>query len=157
MLIAGIDPTRLEALRATEAARFTQAHPKSAKALAAEAAHYLDGVPLHWMKDWPMPFLPVVDSAKGARITDIDGNQLHDFCLGDTGSMFGHSPAPVARAIKAQAANRPAAVIRPRPRSKRIVQTPAIIATTPAAVIMLWRSCMPSAMTPAASTSHAAR
>ena len=103
MLIAGIDPTRLEALRATEAARFTQAHPKSAKALAAEAAHYLDGVPLHWMKDWPMPFLPVVDSAKGARITDIDGNQLHDFCLGDTGSMFGHSPAPVARAIKAQA------------------------------------------------------
>ncbi len=103
MLIAGIDPTRLEALRATEAARFTEAHPKSAKALAAEAAHYLDGVPLHWMKDWPMPFLPVVDSAKGARITDIDGNQLHDFCLGDTGSMFGHSPAPVARAIKAQA------------------------------------------------------
>ena len=42
-------------------------------------------------------------SAKGATITDIDGNQLDDFCLGDTGSMFGHSPPPVARAIRRQA------------------------------------------------------
>jgi glutamate-1-semialdehyde 2,1-aminomutase len=103
MLIAGIDPTRLETLRAAEAAAFAKTHPKSAAALAAGAGHYLDGVPLHWMKDWPMPHLPVVASAKGARITDIDGNRAHDFCLGDTGSMFGHSPPPVAKAIKAQA------------------------------------------------------
>ncbi|NBZ88294.1 aspartate aminotransferase family protein [Stagnihabitans tardus] len=102
-LIAGIDPARLEALRSREAARFVAAHPKSAAALARGAGNYLDGVPLHWMKDWPMPHLPVVESAKGARITDIDGHTIHDFCLGDTGSMFGHSPPPVARAIKAQA------------------------------------------------------
>ena len=38
-----------------------------------------------------------------ATITDIDGNTLDDFCLGDTGSMFGHSPPPVARAIRRQA------------------------------------------------------
>ena len=37
------------------------------------------------------------------RITDVDGNTLDDFCLGDTGSMFGHSPKPVARAIRRQA------------------------------------------------------
>jgi hypothetical protein len=34
---------------------------------------------------------------------DIDGNRLDDFCFGDTGSMFGHSPAPVAKAIREQA------------------------------------------------------
>ncbi|MBC7737487.1 MAG: aminotransferase class III-fold pyridoxal phosphate-dependent enzyme, partial [Candidatus Saccharibacteria bacterium] len=32
----------------------------------------------------------------------IDGYQIDDFCLGDTGSMFGHSPAPVARALARQ-------------------------------------------------------
>ena len=34
----------------------------------------------------------------------MDGNRLADFCLGDTGSMFGHSPPPVARAIRRQSA-----------------------------------------------------
>ena len=30
---------------------------------------------------------------------DVDGHVYTDFCLGDTGAMFGHSPAPVAAAI----------------------------------------------------------
>jgi glutamate-1-semialdehyde 2,1-aminomutase len=67
------------------------------------AAGYLGGVPMHWMRDWPMPFPFVVQQARRANITDIDGHQLADFCLGDTGSMFGHSPAAVARAIRHQA------------------------------------------------------
>ncbi len=100
-LIAGIDPARLEALRQAEAQTYAAARPKSAAALAGNT--FLDGVPLHWMRDWPMPHLPLVASAKGATITDLDGNEINDFCLGDTGSMFGHSPRPVARAIKAQA------------------------------------------------------
>src|SRR5262249_22529878 len=58
---------------------------------------------MHWMRDWPMPFPILVERAKGATITDIDGNQLDDFCLGDTGSMFGHSPVAVAKAIRRQA------------------------------------------------------
>ncbi len=58
---------------------------------------------MHWMKDWPQPFPMLVARAKGAWLEDIDGNRLDDFCLGDTGSMFGHSPAPVARALRAQA------------------------------------------------------
>jgi glutamate-1-semialdehyde 2,1-aminomutase len=55
------------------------------------------------MTDWPMPHLPLVAHATGARLTDIDGYGIDDFCLGDTGSMFGHSPAPVAKAIRKQA------------------------------------------------------
>jgi len=102
-LIAGIRPDRLAALTRREAARFAASRPASAAAMARGAGVYLDGVPMHWMKDWSMPHLPVVAEAEAATITDIDGYRIDDFCLGDTGSMFGHSPRPVARAIRAQA------------------------------------------------------
>jgi len=102
-MLAGIDTDRLTAFAAREKRRFAASRPRSKAALARGAATYLDGVPLHWMKDWPLPHLPVIAKAKGARITDIDGYQIDDFCLGDTGSMFGHSPKPVARAIAHQA------------------------------------------------------
>lgn len=102
-LIAGIAADRLSAFAAREARRYAKARPKAKAALAKGADVFLSGVPLHWMKDWPMPHLPLVASAKGARITDIDGYEIDDFCLGDTGSMFGHSPEPVARAIRHQA------------------------------------------------------
>ena len=100
--IAGVKRDRLDELSAREAARFTHGRPKSAAAAKAGSG-YLDGVPMHWMKDWPMPFPMLVAQAKGARLTDIDGYGVDDFCLGDTGSMFGHSPKPVARAIVGQA------------------------------------------------------
>ncbi|MEI6098746.1 MAG: aspartate aminotransferase family protein, partial [Alphaproteobacteria bacterium] len=101
--IAGVNPARLSAFAARESRRFAASRPKSRAALAKDAAAYLDGVPLHWMKDWPLPHLPVIAEAKAACITDIDGYRLDDFCLGDTGSMFGHSPGPVAKAIARQA------------------------------------------------------
>ncbi len=101
--IAGIPRDRLEAFRASEVARYATARPKTQAALNACADHWLNRVPMHWMSDWPLPFPMVVDRARGARLTDIDGFTIDDFCLGDTGSMFGHSPAPVARAIRAQA------------------------------------------------------
>jgi glutamate-1-semialdehyde 2,1-aminomutase len=50
-----------------------------------------------------MPFPFLVASAQGSTLRDIDGHEYADFCLGDTGSMFGHSPAPVAAAITRQA------------------------------------------------------
>jgi glutamate-1-semialdehyde 2,1-aminomutase len=102
-LIAGIAKDRLEKLAQREAKRYAAARPKAKAALAKGANAYLGGVPLHWMTDWPMPHLPLVARAKGARLTDIDGYEIDDFCLGDTGSMFGHSPAPVAKAIRHQA------------------------------------------------------
>ncbi|TGD66366.1 aspartate aminotransferase family protein [Tabrizicola sp. WMC-M-20] len=101
--IAGVPTDRLTAFAAREAQRYARSRPKSAKALADGAGAFLNGVPMHWMRDWPMPHLPLVAKAKGARITDIDGYGIDDFCLGDTGSMFGHSPKPVADAIRKQA------------------------------------------------------
>ncbi len=101
--VAGIDRDRLRKMAEREARRFAASRPKTKAALKAGAEAWLDSVPMHWMKDWPMPFPMLVDRAEGARITDIDGYGVDDFCLGDTGSMFGHSPKPVARAIRKQA------------------------------------------------------
>jgi glutamate-1-semialdehyde 2,1-aminomutase len=101
--IAGIRRDRLEALARREVARYARSRPKTRGTLAAGAGHYLGEVPMHWMRDWPMPHPLVVATAEGARLIDVDGFGIDDFCLGDTGSMFGHSPAPVARAIRRQA------------------------------------------------------
>ena len=102
-LIAGIDRNRLGTVADREARHFAASRPKTKSALDRGAGAYLDSVPMHWMKDWPMPFPILVETAEGARITDIDGYGIDDFCLGDTGSMFGHSPKPVAKAIRWQA------------------------------------------------------
>jgi glutamate-1-semialdehyde 2,1-aminomutase len=83
--------------------RFTARTPKS-KTLAGQAkASLFGGVPMHWMADWPTPYPLFVAEASGARFKDVDGNEYIDFCLGDTGTMFGHSPVPVADAIREQA------------------------------------------------------
>jgi glutamate-1-semialdehyde 2,1-aminomutase len=55
------------------------------------------------MRDWGLPFPLFVQSARGATLIDADGRSYDDFCLGDTGAMFGHSPEPIARALAAQA------------------------------------------------------
>lgn len=99
----GLDWTRAQAFLQTEREAFARRHPRSA-ALAAQASqHLLFGVPLHWMTDWGTPFALHVEHASGATVTDVDGHVLTDFCLGDTGAMFGHAPAPVAKAIQIQA------------------------------------------------------
>ncbi|TIS19519.1 MAG: aspartate aminotransferase family protein, partial [Mesorhizobium sp.] len=90
--VGGISAARIADLRETEAEAFRKARPKSAAKADNGLPGFFGGVPMHWMNDWPTPFPILVDSARGAIITDIDGNRLDDFCLGDTGSMFGHSP-----------------------------------------------------------------
>lgn len=99
-----LDPDTLRTLLHAERERFINSHPQS-MALARDAQqHYLFGVPLHWMRDWPSPATLSVAHAQGATLTCADGMRYADFCLGDTGAMFGHSPAPLARAIAEQAA-----------------------------------------------------
>ncbi|MCC6271259.1 MAG: aminotransferase class III-fold pyridoxal phosphate-dependent enzyme, partial [Microbacteriaceae bacterium] len=98
------DARRIASLAAAEAARFAAEHEVSAAHAARLAAHWLQGVPMHWMRDWGTPFPLILREASGARLTDVDGRQYADFCLGDTGAMFGHSPPAVVQAVAAQAA-----------------------------------------------------
>lgn len=94
---------RAEAMIAAERARFAERHPVSRRMAAEAGRHFPGGVPLHWMLDWETPFPLFVREARGSTVVDVDGHAYADFCLGDTGAMFGHSPAPVAKAIAEQA------------------------------------------------------
>ncbi|MFX1764457.1 aspartate aminotransferase family protein [Paraburkholderia sp. A1RI-2L] len=99
----GVNRERAQRILARERDAFVAARPKS-QALSVQAAqHLLFGVPLHWMNDWPTPFSLYVDAARGAAFTDVDGHRYIDFCLGDTGAMFGHAPPAVAQALARQA------------------------------------------------------
>jgi glutamate-1-semialdehyde 2,1-aminomutase len=101
--LRGVDRSRLQLFVQRETEKFHRDHPVSAAA-AADARGFYAGVPMHWMLDWPSPFPLAVAEARGATLRTIDGQELDDFCLGDTGSMFGHSPAPVLKALEKQAA-----------------------------------------------------
>lgn len=103
MMNTFIDPSRVIQLTEQEKALFSQRNPIS-KAISEKAnQHLMFGVPLHWMNDWSTPFSLQVVHAQGATLTDADGHQLNDFCLGDTGAMFGHSPPAIAKVMTEQA------------------------------------------------------
>jgi glutamate-1-semialdehyde 2,1-aminomutase len=99
----GIDWSKAQALLRREQAAFEAANPRSRELSARASQHLMFGVPLHWMNDWGTPFALHLREASGAHLVDADGHTLVDFCLGDTGAMFGHSPAPVAQALARQA------------------------------------------------------
>jgi glutamate-1-semialdehyde 2,1-aminomutase len=90
----------IAAMFAREAERFAQANPISRRLSERAKAHMPNGVPMHWMTDWATPFALFVASASGAMLRDADGHDYVDFCLGDTGTMFGHVPPAVARAAE---------------------------------------------------------
>ncbi len=97
-----INREHLSKLISLEEVRFLKLHPKSG-ALFEEAKQVMPGgVPMSWMAKWPGAYPIFVDSAQGAHFIDVDGNKYIDLCLGDTGSMTGHSPAATVRAINSQ-------------------------------------------------------
>ena len=100
-----ISDARLAALFATEAERFTLAHPRAAALAARAGESLLGGVPMSWMQRWASPVPPYAVSARGAQITDADGQVYLDFALGDTAAMAGHAPAALVRAMTAQLEN----------------------------------------------------
>ena len=94
-------PDALARLRERELAQYARRHPRAAAAASA-AGPWLTGAPLHWMRDWALPFPPVITEAAGARLVDVDGQRYADFCLGDSAAMFGHGPPAVVAALEAQ-------------------------------------------------------
>lgn len=94
-----IDRKRLARLLEDEQKLFCKRNPRSLAANAA-AGHLLGGVPMTWMAKSANPFPLYLDRARGARVVDLDDHELVDFCLGDTGAMAGHSPAPTVAAVQ---------------------------------------------------------
>src|SRR4051794_23264141 len=94
-----IDRDRLTTLRADEERRFVETHPRSHELSTRAGDSLLAGVPMPWMTRWAGSFPLFVDSASGARLTDVDGVEYVDLCLGDTGAMTGHGLPAVAEAV----------------------------------------------------------
>lgn len=107
MSISGASNEKLEihaaSLLKNEFQRYLKLHPASYELGKKACQHFLYGVPMHWMNDWGTPAPLFVQQARGAHFTCADGIDYVDFCLGDTGAMFGHSPEPVAQTLERQA------------------------------------------------------
>ena len=99
-----LDRDRLAGLLEQEERRFVDDHPGSQQLFERGEKAMLSGVPMPWMTEWAGPFPVFAASAEGARFTDVDGNEYVDLCLGDTGAMTGHSPAPTVQAVAERAA-----------------------------------------------------
>ena len=97
-----IERARLHELLAAEAASFADRHPRSRALHERARRSLLDGVPMNWMVKWAGPFPLFLESASGAHATCVDGHDYADLCLGDTGSMAGHGPAPTIAAVERQ-------------------------------------------------------
>ena len=97
-----IDRGRIKELMMKEVRTFIDEHPKSKKLFERAKTCLLAGVPMNWMVRWAGPFPVFVKEGKGTYILDVDGHRYLDLCLGDTGSMFGHSPKVVVDAVNKQ-------------------------------------------------------
>jgi len=101
-----IDRARIKELFKREGKRFDEQHPKSKALFERAKSSLLAGVPMNW---WFFNWLSLIGvstifakEGRGAHIIDVDGREYVDFCFGDTGSMFGHSPKPVVDAVTKQ-------------------------------------------------------
>lgn len=84
---------------------FAQRTPKSKAIFDASKRSLFGGVPMPWMLEWPNPYPVYARAARESRLWDVDDNEYVDFCLGDTGSMFGHSPVAMVDAVISQIPN----------------------------------------------------
>ncbi len=97
-----LDRTRLARLMERERAAFAADHPRSGALHERASRSLLDGVPMNWMVKWAGPYPLFVEQARGAHFSCVDGHEYVDFCLGDTGAMAGHGPAPTIEAVERQ-------------------------------------------------------
>jgi len=84
-----------------ELERFRADHPRCAELHERARRSLLGGVPMPWMAMWAGGYPVAVAEAAGSRVRCVDGVELVDLCLGDTGAMAGHSPPPVLEALRA--------------------------------------------------------
>jgi glutamate-1-semialdehyde 2,1-aminomutase len=97
-----IDRAKARIIIEHEAELFTRTHPKSKSMFERARNSMIGGVPMNWMIEWPGPFPIFAKAGIGSKITDVDGHVYTDFCLGDTGAMFGHSPKAIVNAATRQ-------------------------------------------------------
>jgi glutamate-1-semialdehyde 2,1-aminomutase len=94
-----IDRGRLSELTDRERHTYRERNPRSLAAYQS-AVHLFGRVPMTWMNKSAGGFPLYLAGANGAHVQDVDGHDLTDFCLGDTGAMAGHSPEATVNAVQ---------------------------------------------------------
>lgn len=84
-----LDDEKLQKLKERETKTFIERTKKSKELFDQGQKMLFNGTPTPWMGDWGTEHPIFVDRAQGNRLYDVDGNEYIDFCLGDTGAMFG--------------------------------------------------------------------
>jgi glutamate-1-semialdehyde 2,1-aminomutase len=100
-----VDRSVLEGALRREIEDFEARHPRSRELWQRAQSSLVGGVPMPWMMRWAGGFPVFMADAQGARITDVDGHEYVDLCLGDTGAMTGHSPPQVVDTAGTQLAH----------------------------------------------------
>jgi glutamate-1-semialdehyde aminotransferase len=100
----GIEPARVEALRAREEARFARQH-RACLALRERARRSMPhGVPMSWMVTYQEHPPLFVAEGHGAHFRCVDGHRFLDTNIGDKSTFCGLDPEPVVRALTERAA-----------------------------------------------------
>ncbi len=100
----GVDRGKLKAALSAELERYHR-QTKRSKEIYDSAEHLYGRVPMTWMNKWAGGYPVVAVKARGNRVETVDGQELVDFALGDTGAMAGHSPAATVAAVQERYAN----------------------------------------------------
>ena len=97
-----IDPQRVTALIERELATYTQANPLSERAWRAAGRHLIGGVSSSYQHVDPFPLM--IESGRGSKVTDADGNTRVDFHNAFGSMVQGHAHPLVTEAINRRAA-----------------------------------------------------
>jgi glutamate-1-semialdehyde 2,1-aminomutase len=96
---SGVDRALAKALKDREDATFHDRHPRSAALMARAREVMPNGVPMAWLVgSYHHPPMWVVEG-HGARFTDVDGHEYHDFNIADMSMFCGYAPEPLVRAV----------------------------------------------------------
>jgi glutamate-1-semialdehyde 2,1-aminomutase len=103
-LQSGVDRALVKSLKDGEDRRFQDRHRRSAALLARGRDSMPNGVPMAWLVG-SYHHLPMwVAEGRGARFSDLDGHEYHDFNIADMSMFCGYAPEPLVRAVSAQVA-----------------------------------------------------
>ncbi len=95
-----INRDRLSAQLELERESYVSRHGESLRQKTGRSKVLLYNAPMNWMQQWPLAFPLTVDRGEKHKITDADGNEYIDFCLGYSAAFPGHGSRKVVQALK---------------------------------------------------------
>jgi glutamate-1-semialdehyde 2,1-aminomutase len=102
MIMVTFSKEKILKLISREEKTYVSMRPRSRELFERAKKSLVGGVPMSWMRIWSGGFPIFVKDSEGCRLTDVDNNQYVDFCLGDTGGLFGHANKIICDAVDAQ-------------------------------------------------------